>query len=80
MKPNSHPCVVIRKIYNAKYAKDGEKQSESKTTQLFLPEFDSKTALQIAKIIVMLLLLLAVITGKIKEAAPIVNYILEQLP
>jgi hypothetical protein len=79
MKPNSHPFVVIKRTDNIEYTKDEKKHCEVKTIQLFFPSISKKKVCQIVKIVLLIILLLAIVTGKIKETAPIVTYILEQL-
>ena len=79
MKTDPHPFVVIKRTDHIEYTKDEKKHREIKTVQLFFPGINKKTICQMLKIVLFILLLLAVITGKIKETAPIVTYILEQL-
>lgn len=78
MKKDSRPIVICKKIYNIVYTGDGEKCHESKTIQYFLPHINFKSVLKALNILLLILLLIAIFTDKIKEAAPIIA-ILEQL-
>ena len=79
MKSNSHPIVICKKIFDIVYTKDEEKRHEIKTTQYFLPSIDPKAVIKTLKILLLILLLIAVFTDKIKEVAPIMTFIMEQL-
>jgi hypothetical protein len=61
------------------YTKDEEKRHEIKTTQYFLPHIDLKAIIKTLKVLLLILLLIAIFTDKIKEVAPIMTFILEQL-
>nr|WP_319488437.1 hypothetical protein [uncultured Caproiciproducens sp.] len=79
MRTNSHTIVICKKIYETVFTKDGEKRHEVKTVQYFIPNIDLKTAIKALNVITLILLLIAILTNKIKEAAPIMTFILEQL-
>ena len=79
MKSNSHPIVICKKIFDIVFTKDEEKRHEIKTTQYFLPSIDLQVVLKTLKILLLILLLIAILTDKIKEGAPIMTSIMEQL-
>ena len=81
MKTKSHPIVIYKKIYDIVYTGDEEKCHEVKTTQFFLPNIDFKSIIQALKILLFILLLIAAFCfpDKIKEVAPTMTYVLEQL-
>lgn len=79
MKSNSHPIVIRKKVSDIVYTKDEEKCHEIKTTQYFLPNIDLQVVLKALKILLLILLLIAIFTDKIKEVAPVMTFIMEQL-
>ncbi len=79
MKLNSHPIVIRKKIHDIVYTGDGEKYHEVNTTQYFLPNINFKTIIKALKVLLYVLLLIAILTNKIKEVTPIMTFILEQL-
>ena len=81
MKTESHPIVICKKIYDIVYTEDEEKRHEVKTTQYFLPNIDFKSIVQALKVLLIILLLIAAFyfPDKIKEVAPTMTYVLEQL-
>lgn len=79
MKMNTYPIVFCKKINDTVFTKEGEKRHEVKTIQYILPKIDFKSVIKALNVLTLILLLIAIITGKIKEAAPIMTFILEQL-
>lgn len=81
MKTESHPIVICKKIYDIVYTEDEEKRHEVKTTQYFLPNINVKSITQVLKVLLIILLFIAVFCypDKLKEVAPIMTSVLEQL-
>ena len=81
MKTNSHPMVVFKKVNDIIYTKDEEKHREVKTTQYFLPNINFKAATKTLKVLLFIIIFISILcfTDKLKEAAPIITAILEQL-
>lgn len=80
MKSATHPIVVCKKIHDTVFTKDEEKIRETKTVQYFLPSFQFKSIIKFLEILLLILIVAAIIAGKKEEVAPIMNFILEQLP
>lgn len=80
MKLKCHPVVISKKILDTVRTRGEKKRYEVKTTQYFLPDIDIKTVLQFLKLLLCILIIIAVFSGKIKEVTPIVTSLLEQLP
>jgi|GEM_PF-2180442 len=81
MKTESHPIVVSKKIYDTVYTEDEEKCHEVKTIQFFLPDINFQSIAQALKVLLMILILIAIFCypDKIKEVAPTMTFVLEQL-
>ncbi|MBW7573950.1 hypothetical protein [Caproiciproducens faecalis] len=78
MKTNARPVVIWKKTYDT-VTKDEGKRHEVKTVQCFLPNINVKVFLKALNVFMLILLIIAILTNKIKEAAPIMTFILEQL-
>lgn len=78
MKTNARSVVIWKKTYDT-VTKDEGKRHEVKTIQWFLPNINSKTLLKALNVFLLILLLIAILTDKMKEVAPIMTFILEQL-
>lgn len=78
MKTGCRSFIICKRSSETVFT-DRKKCREVKTTQYYIPEFNWDLLIKSLKILLAVFLLAAVCTGKIKEVAPILSYILEQL-
>ena len=79
MKSDLHPFYMRKRVRDVVCAEGWEWTHTVKVTQFFLPCLDSAALTGFVKAVLVLLVAILFSTDKIKEAAPIIVSVMEQL-